>query len=260
MGLSAQAIRGYGRFHPHDPSDLCRCLAIQKNPPEHMRGVSAEWAILVDHWRELADMLAEEHPSGRAPKTYARMQELFAIARQTKGQNVTDNEAPVLASDTCECGHQRWQHKRLRDECRGEPGKPGSCACQSMQVDPHPVKPQPSPLAAVDDIVRARTEDPETSHIAAQSLSSAKSQCRALLTAGWLLGPAAEFTDEELALRCNLVKPGVCWWHRCSDLRKLGLIEWVRDDGGRQKKQTGSNGRPVGVSKLTDAGMKAAAT
>lgn len=84
MGLSAQAIRYGGTFHPHDPSDLCRCLAVSPNPPAHMLGRSPEWRVLVLHWQELADLLAQEHPTGSAPKTYARMKELLASARQGK--------------------------------------------------------------------------------------------------------------------------------------------------------------------------------
>lgn len=77
-GLSAYAILHGGSHHPHDPSDLCRCLRVSPNAPTHMRERSPEWAALVDHWDELADMLAEEHPAGTAPRTYARMRELLA--------------------------------------------------------------------------------------------------------------------------------------------------------------------------------------
>lgn len=79
-GLSAFAIKHGGTDHPLDPSDLCRCLHVSPFPPDHMRGLSPEWDALVDHWFELSDLLAEEHSTGRAPRTYARMKELFRSA------------------------------------------------------------------------------------------------------------------------------------------------------------------------------------
>jgi hypothetical protein len=42
-----------------------------------MLGRSPEWTALVEHWQELAELLAQEHPSGSAPRTYARMRELL---------------------------------------------------------------------------------------------------------------------------------------------------------------------------------------
>lgn len=83
-GLSADAIRGSGSDYPRDPSDLCRCLVVSPNPPDHMRGKSPEWTVLVDHWDELTALLKSEHASGSEPKTYARMKELFA---QTRSQS-----------------------------------------------------------------------------------------------------------------------------------------------------------------------------
>jgi hypothetical protein len=81
-GLSAYAIKHGGMDYPHDPSDFCRCLHVSPFAPSHMRGRSPEWDALVAHWDELADMLGEEHPSGNAPRTYARMKELFRNARE----------------------------------------------------------------------------------------------------------------------------------------------------------------------------------
>ncbi len=47
-GLSAYAITRGGTSHPHDPSDLCRCLYVSPSAPTHMRERSPEWASLVD--------------------------------------------------------------------------------------------------------------------------------------------------------------------------------------------------------------------
>lgn len=80
-GRSAYAIKNGGTQHPLDPSDLCRCLKVSPRTPKHMRDRSPEWRVLVDHWDELAELLHEEHPNGRATKTYARMKELFQQAR-----------------------------------------------------------------------------------------------------------------------------------------------------------------------------------
>jgi len=76
MGLSAHAIVHGGTHHPWDPDDLARCLRVSPMPPLHMRNRSPEWALFVDHWTELAALLAEERPSGEAPKTYALMKDI----------------------------------------------------------------------------------------------------------------------------------------------------------------------------------------
>ena len=70
-------------FHPHDPADFERCVGLLNAVPEfrerlgQMKTVSKHWAVLVDHWDELEALLAEEIPQRSAPKTYARMKELF---------------------------------------------------------------------------------------------------------------------------------------------------------------------------------------
>lgn len=76
--------------HPHDPADLMRCVSLL----DAVKGAGGDWRArlhevaaaypntawprLVEAWAELESMLAEEAPSGRAPKTYARMKELGA--------------------------------------------------------------------------------------------------------------------------------------------------------------------------------------
>lgn len=81
-GLSARAILHGGTHHPHDPSDLLRCLTVSPTAPHHMSACSAEWSTLVAHWDELAALLRTEMTDGaeRAPKTYARMRQLFQAA------------------------------------------------------------------------------------------------------------------------------------------------------------------------------------
>lgn len=84
MGLSAHAIVSGGIDHPHDPEDLIRCLAVSPAAPKHMRTRSPEWAALVDHWQELRDLVEVEKPTGRAPRTYARMRDLLTQARENQ--------------------------------------------------------------------------------------------------------------------------------------------------------------------------------
>lgn len=75
-------------FHPLDPSDFNRCVGLLNNVPsfrsklEIMKLVSKQWAILVDHWDELETLLNEEIPQRSAPKTYARMKDLFAMVEK----------------------------------------------------------------------------------------------------------------------------------------------------------------------------------
>lgn len=111
------------------------------------------------------------------------------------------------------------------------------------------------PLFGMNDIPRARTDDPETSRIAARRLSTADTHCRAMLDAHSLT--PGGLTDEQAAADAGIHQEGICWWHRASDLRALGLIAWVRHDNGNIVKRQGSNGRPVGVSAITDAGRRA---
>ena len=73
-------------FHPRDPSDFKCCVDLLNAVPtfritlDVMKQVSKQWAVLVDHWDELELLLNEEIPRHSAPKTYARMKELFKLA------------------------------------------------------------------------------------------------------------------------------------------------------------------------------------
>lgn len=74
------------RAYPRDPSDFGRCLGLLKAAPElrekigQMRECGPQWAALVDHWDELESLYNEELPTGKAPKTYSRMRELYDAA------------------------------------------------------------------------------------------------------------------------------------------------------------------------------------
>ena len=76
-------------FHPCDPSDFKRCVDLLNVVPtfrvtlDVMKQVSKQWGVLVDHWGELEILLNEELRHGSAPKTYARMKELFRLVDGT---------------------------------------------------------------------------------------------------------------------------------------------------------------------------------
>lgn len=67
---------------PHDPSDFGRCyrlLAVAPGWTEQLGEVAVRfpsWAPFVEAWPELCALWEEEEPTGKAPKLYARLQEL----------------------------------------------------------------------------------------------------------------------------------------------------------------------------------------
>lgn len=69
-------------------------------------------------------------------------------------------------------------------------------------------------------------DDHDTSKAGAKSVAMRSGSQKALLLN--VYANSAVLTDDEAADRAGLlVKPGCCWWHRCSDLRKEGLIAQV---------------------------------
>lgn len=67
---------------PYDPDDFGRCHRLLEAVPEwrgRLHEVAAkhqQWAKLVEAWPELTALYLEELPTGRAPRLYARMNEL----------------------------------------------------------------------------------------------------------------------------------------------------------------------------------------
>jgi hypothetical protein len=89
-GMSSEAIWAHmvgapkrHASHPYDPDDLGRCVRLLDKVPEwrarigEMAPYSPEWAALVGDWPRLETTFALEMRNGRAPLTYARMQELL---------------------------------------------------------------------------------------------------------------------------------------------------------------------------------------
>ena len=81
-------VGSFKASHPHDPSDLGRCLRLLELIPEwkermgEMSVLSPAWAALVAHWDELARLMELEvgidwSKGKSAPVTYARMREIL---------------------------------------------------------------------------------------------------------------------------------------------------------------------------------------
>jgi len=87
MGLSAQAVSGGGSNHPHDPSDLLRCVnycesrGISTDALRiRMTGRSTQWARLMPEWDHLVWLLRHEmetRTDRTAPRTYAAMKRVL---------------------------------------------------------------------------------------------------------------------------------------------------------------------------------------
>ena len=90
--LSGQPVEGNYKasFHPSDPADFERCVGLLNAVPtfrvtlDVMKQVSKQWAILVEHWDDLENLLNQEISQRSAPKTYARMKELFASVESSE--------------------------------------------------------------------------------------------------------------------------------------------------------------------------------
>ena len=77
--------------YPHDPDDFDRCLKLLQRAPalrerlHMMRGVSAVWAAIVDHWNEIETSQLDEIgidwcKAKKAPRTYAIMKKVIGDA------------------------------------------------------------------------------------------------------------------------------------------------------------------------------------
>ncbi|WP_313043235.1 hypothetical protein [Acinetobacter sp.] len=90
-------LGGYdSKFHPHDPSDLQRCIGLLNSAPElrnhlhMMKKVSKEWKVLIEHWTELEASYELETGGNKfqkASKTYALMQDLFKSLEESANAN-----------------------------------------------------------------------------------------------------------------------------------------------------------------------------
>lgn len=95
-----------------------------------------------------------------------------------------------------------------------------------------------------------RTDDPDTSKQGAVDVSIRKGSQQATLLKEyarpehWHNG----LTDEEAGVRSGLARaPRCCYWKRCSELRRMGLIE---DTGVVRPSSAGSDQRAFRISML----------
>lgn len=76
---------GESRRTPRDPADLGRCIRALDALPElrarlqEARGISPQWAALIDAWDEVERLYRLEAPTGSAPLCYARMKQLLDV-------------------------------------------------------------------------------------------------------------------------------------------------------------------------------------
>ena len=103
VGLSSQCMAMWLAFgermdgpfgaHPHDPSDMDRCLKLLHYAPglrdrlQKMAELNKKWAALVARWDEIEAMQMDEiglnwTKAQSAPRTYALMQEIIDGALQ----------------------------------------------------------------------------------------------------------------------------------------------------------------------------------
>ena len=99
------------------------------------------------------------------------------------------------------------------------------------------------------DLPLFRSLDPETSSQGATDVRPRQgSQAMQLLTV--YANARIGLTDEEAGQRSGLAQKGAGYWKRCSDLRRLGLIE------DSHTTRTGSSGSEMRVCVITEQGLK----
>ena len=81
----ASVLCGFSRefAYPHDPDDFGRCYRLLRAVPQArekwdaLKTLAEPWPTLAIHWEELEKFFEEEGPTGRAPRLYDRLQELY---------------------------------------------------------------------------------------------------------------------------------------------------------------------------------------
>ncbi len=92
---------------------------------------------------------------------------------------------------------------------------------------------------------RARTTDPETSHLAAGRLGHADAHCAQLLRV--YAAHSGGLTDNEAEAISGIEHA----WKRCSDLRRVGLIVPITTPDGKLVTRPGPTGRAQMVCMVT---------
>jgi hypothetical protein len=100
------------------------------------------------------------------------------------------------------------------------------------------------------DLPLFRSADPDTSREGAKDVKPRQGSQMSQLLAVYA-NARIGLTDEEAGERSGLAdKPRCCYWKRCSDLRRLGLIE---DSNTRR---AGSSGSDMMVCTITAKGLE----
>lgn len=122
LGLSARAISGGGSDHPHDPSDLLRCIKYCESRGlsteqlrSRMAGRSVPWDRLLPEWDNLVEILRHEmdtRTDGMATRTYAEMKRVLNAGIACKACDSTGRGT--------ECLKCKGTGRRSRGRCRAE--------------------------------------------------------------------------------------------------------------------------------------------
>lgn len=138
MGLSAQAIAYGGRDHPHDPSDLLRCVTYCSGRlttaelQKRMAGRSVEWDRLLPEWDNLVALLRHEmdtRTDGTAPSTYMEMKRVLNAGIACTACNSTGRGA--------ECVKCKGTGRRGGGRCRAEGCYHGADFCPTCNGRGH---------------------------------------------------------------------------------------------------------------------------
>lgn len=142
MGLSAQAIGGGGSHHPHDPSDLRRCMNYcdyRKISTDQLRqrmtGRSTQWDRLLPEWENLTALLRHEmdtRTDGNAPATYQEMKRVLAA-----GIACTDCAGTGRG---IECSKCKGSGRRGGGRCRAEHCYSGADFCSTCHGRGHLIR------------------------------------------------------------------------------------------------------------------------
>lgn len=102
----------------------------------------------------------------------------------------------------------------------------------------------------LDDLPLFRVSDPDTSAKAAEDVRLRQSSQMYKLLEQYVLHRQG-LTDEEAGVFSGLAQRGAGYWKRCSDLRRLGLIE------DSKVRREGVSGSAMMVCVFTPAGFEA---
>lgn len=102
----------------------------------------------------------------------------------------------------------------------------------------------------LDDLPLFRVTDPDTSEAGAQFVRMRQSSQMYQLLEQYVIHRLG-LTDEEAGIKSGLALRGAGYWKRCSDLRRLGLIEDCK------VRRVGTSGAEMMVCVFTPAGFEA---